>query len=67
MLKDCSKKPNAPWVDVPARLEALLARVRRVRKNLYPEGWTYDPLYRIQCDLEQLLEDASSALPRWED
>ena len=56
-----------PGPDVRARLEALLARVRRVRKSLYPEGWTYDPLYRIQCDLEQLLEDASSALPRRED
>lgn len=53
--------------DVKTRLEALLARVRQLRKNLYPEGWEYDPLYRIQCDLEQLLEDASSALPRRED
>ena len=67
MLKDCSKKPNAPWVDVPARLEAIIGNIRRYRANLYPEGWEYDPLYRIQCDLEQLLEDASSALPRRED
>jgi len=32
---------------VEARLEALLARVRRVRKNLYPEGWDADPLYDL--------------------
>jgi len=52
---------------VPAWLEAIIGNIRRYRANLYPEGWEYDPLYRIQCDLEQLLEDASSALPRRED
>jgi len=55
MLKDCSKKPNAPWVDVPARLEALLARVRQLRQNLYPPGWDADPLYEIEQELEKLL------------
>ena len=43
--------------DVKTRLEALLARVRRVRKNLYPEGWTYDPLYYVEWELESLLND----------
>ena len=49
--------PNEHWVDVPARLEALLARVRRVRKNLYPEGWTYDPLYYVERELTAILQE----------
>ena len=57
MLKDCSKKPNAPWVDVPARLEALLAYIQRLRANLYPADWTADPLYRIEQELASLLDD----------
>ena len=40
-----------------ARLEGLLARVRQLRQNLYPEGWDADPLYRVEKDLELLLKD----------
>ena len=46
-----------PGPDVRARLEALLARVRRVRKNLYPPDWTADPLYRIEQEIANLLDD----------
>jgi len=48
---------------VEARLEALLARVRRVRKNLYPEGWEYDPLYYVQRELELLLQQLQERKP----
>jgi len=49
--------PNEPWVDVPARLEALLAYIQRLRANLYPADWTADPLYRIEQELASLLDD----------
>jgi hypothetical protein len=52
-----------PGPDVRARLEALLARVRRVRKNLYPEGWTYDPLYHVEKELELLLQEMREKRP----
>jgi hypothetical protein len=43
--------------DITARLEELLARVRRVRRSLYPAGWTADPLYYVEQELESLLND----------
>jgi hypothetical protein len=55
--------PNERWVDVPARLEALLARIRQLRKNLYPEGWTYDPLYHVEKELELLLQEMREKRP----
>lgn len=62
--KRCLEQPGP---DVKARLEALLARVRRVRKNLYPEGWTYDPLYRIERELDKLITEARTTLPHRKD
>jgi len=56
-----------PGPDVRARLEALLARVRQLRKNLYPEGWTYDPLYLIERELDKLIKEARTTLPHRED
>ncbi len=38
------------------RLEKLLARVREIRANLYPPGWTADPLYHVERELEEVLE-----------
>lgn len=52
--KRCLEQPGP---DVKARLEALLARVRRIRESCYPAGWTADPLYRIEQDLASLLID----------
>jgi len=49
--------------DTKARLEALLARVRRVRKNLYPEGWDADPLYHVEKELELLLQEMREKRP----
>lgn len=46
--------------DTKARLETLLARVRRVRKSLYPAGWTADPLYYVEQELTSLLSDLKS-------
>jgi len=46
-----------PGPDVKARLEALLARVRRIRESCYPADWTADPLYRIEQELASLLDD----------
>ena len=43
--------------DITARLTALLARVRRVRKSLYPADWTADPLYYVEQELVSLLQD----------
>ena len=50
-----------PGPDIPARLETLLARVRRVRKSLYPASWTADPLYYVEQELESLLQDMKNA------
>ena len=55
--KRCLEQPGP---DIPARLEALLARVRRVRKSLYPAGWTADPLYYVEQELTSLLSDLKS-------
>ena len=43
--------------EAKARLEGLLARIRRVRKSLYPAGWTADPLYYVEQELTSLLSD----------
>lgn len=42
--------------ETKARLEALLARVRRLRRNLYPEDWDADPLLKIEQEIEALLK-----------
>jgi len=39
------------------RLCILLNSVRRIRANLYPEGWDADPLYQIEQELEALLQE----------
>jgi hypothetical protein len=49
--------------DVKARLEAILANVRRLRSNIYPSGWTADPLYKIEQDLQSLLIDLGYQKP----
>jgi len=46
-----------PGPDVRARLEALLANVKKYRANLYPADWTADPLYRIEQEIVNLLDD----------
>ncbi len=38
-----------------ARLEALLIRVQRIRKNCYPEGWDADPLWQVEKGLRELV------------
>ena len=43
--------------DVKARIEAILARVREIRANLYPPDWTADPLYGVEQDVASLLDD----------
>ena len=43
--------------EAKARLEGLLARIQRLRRNLYPEGWDADPLYRIEQEIVNLLDD----------
>jgi len=48
---------------IKERLKKLLAWVRRVRKNLYPEGWEYDPLYRVEKELELLLQEMREKRP----
>lgn len=47
--------PDGP--DITARLTALLARVRQVRRSLYPADWTADPLYYVEQELVSLLSD----------
>ena len=47
--------PDGP--DITARLTAILDGVRRLRRSLYPAGWTADPLYRIEKDIASLLQD----------
>ena len=48
--------PLSPEVLI-ARLEELLAWVRQRRAAYYPEGWTYDPLYMVEKELEALLQE----------
>jgi hypothetical protein len=43
--------------DTKARLEALLARVRQLRQNLYPEGWDADPLCEVKKELRRLIRE----------
>jgi len=52
-----AKPRPAPTPDIIPRLETLLARVRRIRANLYPADWTADPLYMVERELEDLLEE----------
>ncbi len=52
-----------PGPDVRARLEALLARVRQLRQNLYPPGWDADPLYHVEKELELLLQEMREKRP----
>lgn len=52
--KRCLEQPGP---DIPARLEALLARVRKLRQNLYPEGWDADPLLQVEKELQQLIRE----------
>lgn len=61
------KVQSERWIDVPARLETILANLRRYRASLYPEGWTYDPLYRIEQELDKLIKEARTTLPHRED
>ncbi len=42
--------------EVTARLEVLLARVRQLRQNLYPEGWDADPLCEVEKELQGLVQ-----------
>jgi hypothetical protein len=46
-----------PGPDVRARLSAILAYIQRLRANLYPADWTADPLYRIEQEIANLLDD----------
>lgn len=45
------------FAEVIARLEELLARVRKLRQNLYPEGWDADPLLQVEKELQQLIRE----------
>ena len=42
---------------IEVRLSAILAYIRRLRRNLYPADWTADPLYRIEQEIANLLDD----------
>ena len=42
---------------IAARIQEIIIRIRRARSSLYPKGWTFDPLFRIEQELEGLLED----------
>ena len=52
-----AKPRPAPTPDIIPRLETLLARIRRTRANLYPEGWDADPWHLIEQDIASLLQD----------
>jgi len=39
--------------DIKARLEAILADVRRLRANLYPADWTADPWWKNRAGLAE--------------
>lgn len=43
--------------EVTARLSAILSGIRRTRSSLYPADWKFDPLIRIEQELEALLDD----------
>lgn len=39
------------------QIEAIRDRVRRVRENCYPGGWTADPLHSVENDLTAMVEE----------
>ena len=39
------------------QIEAIRDRVRRVRENCYPSGWTADPLHSVENDLTAIVEE----------
>jgi len=39
------------------RLRELLAEVREIRKSLYPPGWKYDPLLKIEEKLKSIIRE----------
>lgn len=41
---------------IVAELSALLEEVRALRR-MYPPGWDYDPLFRVEKRLERLLDE----------
>lgn len=43
--------------EVTARLSAILSGIRRTRSSLYPADWDFDPLIRIEKELDELLDD----------
>ena len=43
--------------DVAARLTAILSGIRRTRSSLYPSDWTFDPLHKIEQEIQELLND----------
>ncbi len=40
-----------------ARLRIILARIRELRANLYPDDWDADPLLKIEQEIEALLKE----------
>lgn len=42
---------------VTARIQEIIAGIRRLRASLYPPGWAADPWLLVQGELEALLED----------
>lgn len=39
------------------RLRNLLGFVKRIRSSVYPEGWSFDPLYKIEKEIESILNE----------
>lgn len=41
---------------IAVRLQEIVAGIRRARSSLYPADWDFDPLIRVEKELEELLE-----------
>ncbi len=40
-----------------AELSKLLDEIKATREKMYPPGWDYDPLFRVEKRLEKLLDE----------
>ena len=47
-----------PAIDTIPRLKRLLGDIRSIRSNCYPKGWNADPLYKVEQELDNIIENA---------
>lgn len=46
-----------------AELSKLLDEIKATREKMYPPDWDYDPLFRVEKELELLLQEMREKRP----